>query len=55
MNLKHIDNIFSFPPLIEAKADVNARDEDDNTALAIASLSGNTGIVKLLKKAGARE
>lgn len=40
--------------LIEAGADVDAQGEDEYTALQIASSCGNTAMVKLLLKHGAR-
>lgn len=41
--------------LIENKADVNVKDNNDKTALIMARDNGHTDIVKLLKKAGATE
>ncbi|WES30060.1 ankyrin repeat domain-containing protein [Varunaivibrio sulfuroxidans] len=39
--------------LIEAGADINARNKNGDTALTIAALNGNTAIIKMLLKAGA--
>ena len=41
--------------LIDAGADVNATKEDGNTALTWAAQKGHTGIVNILKRAGAKE
>jgi len=41
--------------LLNAKADVNIKDKSNNTPLEIALWSGETDIVKLLKKYGAKE
>jgi ankyrin repeat protein len=41
--------------LIEAGADVNARDNEGRTALKIAADKGHTDLVQLLKAAGAKE
>ncbi|MFQ5816389.1 MAG: ankyrin repeat domain-containing protein [Terriglobia bacterium] len=41
------------PP--EAGADVNAKDKDGKTALMMATRTGHTTVVQLLKKAGAKE
>ncbi len=41
--------------LLEAGADVNAKDKDGHTALDMAQKAGNTKIVELLKQAGAKE
>jgi ankyrin repeat protein len=41
--------------LIADGADVHAKTEDGDTALIIAAKRGHTGIVELLKKAGARQ
>jgi ankyrin repeat protein len=41
--------------LIEAKADVNAKDTYRATALKYASSAGHVEVVKLLRKAGAKE
>jgi ankyrin repeat protein len=41
--------------LTRAGADVNARDNEGRTALALAMKKGDTAIAKLLKKAGASQ
>jgi len=38
--------------LLAAKADVNAKDKDGDTALMVASKHGNDEMVKLLRQAG---
>ncbi|MBZ8182743.1 ankyrin repeat domain-containing protein [Oscillatoria salina] len=41
--------------ILQHGADVNAKDNDGNTALSIAKKAGNTEIIQLLKEAGAEE
>ncbi len=41
--------------LIEADADVNAKDNNGMTALMPAAQAGHTAIVEILKRAGARQ
>ena len=41
--------------LLAAKADINAKDKDGNTALKLAQEAGNEEIVQFLKAAGAKE
>ncbi len=41
--------------LLEAGADVNAKDNDGSTALMTGEEVGHTEIVEMLKKAGAKE
>lgn len=48
------DNIEKVRLLIKAGADVNAKDNDGNTALSLAQEAGNLEIIQLLKEAGAR-
>ncbi len=47
------DNISTVYDLLEQSADVNVKDEHDNTALMAAARSGNIEIVKLLIDKGA--
>jgi ankyrin repeat protein len=41
--------------LLEGGADVNAKDDDGQTALTVATQAGHTEIAEMLKKAGAKE
>lgn len=49
------ENLEKIRLLIQAGANVNAKDNNGNTALSLAQKAGNTEIIKLLIEAGAKE
>lgn len=51
--VKHTGNVEIIRLLLNRGADVNAQDEEGNTAIAIATERGRLDIVKILKTAGA--